>query len=37
MTRDTVIPDSENVALMLKKLSALWKNRAAVNTLTILN
>lgn len=31
MTRDTVIPDSENVALMLKKLSALWKNRAAVN------
>lgn len=25
------IPDSENVALMLKRLSTLWKKRAAVN------
>ncbi|MGD8165379.1 diiron oxygenase [Pantoea sp. FN0307] len=31
MSAEYVIPDSENVALMLKKLSALWKNRAAVN------
>lgn len=31
MSSDFVVPNSENVALMLKKLSALWKNRAAVN------
>lgn len=31
MSGDFVVPNSENVALMLKKLSALWKNRAAVN------
>ncbi|WP_313678877.1 diiron oxygenase [Pantoea vagans] len=31
MSAEYVIPDSENVALMLKKLSVLWKNRAAVN------
>lgn len=31
METGVVIPDSENVAFMLKKLSALWKNRAAVN------
>ncbi|TPG56771.1 diiron oxygenase [Ewingella americana] len=31
MSANFVVPDSENVALMLTKLSALWKNRAAVN------
>ena len=31
MTADFAVPDSQNVALMLNKLSALWKNRAAVN------
>ncbi|KUQ57029.1 diiron oxygenase [Enterobacter bugandensis] len=31
MAADFVVPDSQNVALMLNKLSALWKNRAAVN------
>lgn len=31
MEAGIIIPDSENVAFMLKKLSALWKNRAAVN------
>ncbi|MBI6141415.1 diiron oxygenase [Serratia marcescens] len=31
MSDDFVVPDSENVAVMLKKLSTLWKNRAAVN------
>ncbi|MGK3142246.1 diiron oxygenase [Pantoea sp. C2G6] len=31
MSAEFAVPDSENVALMLKKLSALWKNRAAVN------
>lgn len=31
MMANVVVPDSGNVALMLKKLSHLWKNRAAVN------
>lgn len=31
MSAEFAVPDSENVALMLKRLSALWKNRAAVN------
>ncbi|MBA0219691.1 MULTISPECIES: diiron oxygenase [Pectobacterium] len=31
MNTNVVIPDSENVAIMLKKLSLLWKSRAAVN------
>ncbi|CAM3646021.1 aminobenzoate oxygenase [Rouxiella silvae] len=31
MSAEFTVPDSENVALMLKKLSLLWKNRAAVN------
>jgi hypothetical protein len=31
MSAEFAVPDSENVALMLRKLSTLWKNRAAVN------
>lgn len=31
MSTECTVPDSENVAHMLKKLSLLWKNRAAVN------
>lgn len=31
MSAEFAVPDSENVAIMLKRLSALWKNRAAVN------
>lgn len=31
MSAEFAVPDSENVALMFKRLSALWKNRAAVN------